>query len=582
MRALTSPQVLDDAGSRPRRGRHRATEWVLATAVALLACAPFLFAARTGALSVPFLDDWAYLRIVRHDVLTGDLAFIDWNDVNFLGLVPFTWLSGSLFGTGIVDFKPVSVVSYVALVAGIWAYARLFVARVWALFCTAAVMSYPPFGYLAVTLMTDLPSIACQTWCTVLGITALRADEPVRRRRLVVALAIGLLGFTIRQQAVVAPLAVLCLLWVRGGRARERSVAVTATVAVLAAGLAFTLWRASFPLGGHSLSAWPPTNGTGSLLTLAIFTAGFLLPVLVLAAARAWPDVQRGRLVLLGSSAFALAAIGAVLMFREFPFGGNGVTRYGAIGGNVFLSGGRHPVVPLWVWLAFLAAVATGTALAAVLSWHGAHRLVAEVRTTARAARAERVAALDPRAVVVAASVVLCVGLLVLNAYANFFVFDRYAAPLVILVVAPLVAWTTSGDAPSGRWGRWSVAAAAATLVLLSVVSLSGTWDAQSFAHARWEAGERARSLGIPADRIDAGAEWVGYHYRARLQEHRSAPPDDGLPPAPYRDVVPRFRRSLVVLDGPLRGRAPLFEVRYSEWFGLAQRTLYGYPVASP
>ena len=51
-----------------------------------------------------------------------------------------------------------------------------------------------------------------------------------------------------------------------------------------------------------------------------------------------------------------------------------------------------------------------------------------------------------------------------------------------------------------------------ASATILASLSLVYLMNSLSFGAARWDAGEHLVSVGLRADQIDAGYEWMGYH----------------------------------------------------------------------
>ena len=544
----------------------------------LVLAAPLAMALVTGALKVPFLDDWAYLRIAMHHAATGEIKFVNWNDVNLVGLLPFTWLSGKVFGVSIASMRLVTLVSYALLAGGVWVYARQFLSRPWAAFASLVAMYYPTSGYLLASLMTDVPALACQVWCLILGLRCLQSGMRNRRLMLVAALAVGFLGVTIRQQALVAPAAILLTGLITVRRRGDAKWWWSSTLVFGAAVLVFTVWRSQMPLGGASFLSWPPENGTGSLLTTAVFTMGFLLPVVALMAGRASRERGAfGALVLLGSFGFGVVAVLAVMVGRQFPFGGHGLSRVGALGPNAFLPVGRPMMVPWWLWYPLLLTMVTGSALAVAIPWHYWRRSGRRgaVRGWLTGLWAEASSRTEVRSLVVAIYAVASVALVLVTAYTTWFVFDRYVAGMVIVVTPPALAWAVQRRVSPPLW-------ASGLAAFLALLSLAGTWDAQSSAVARWKAGEVAESLGYPTTAIDAGGEWVGYHYQGTPQEDLPFL-SDRFPPSSYAWEFPRMQRQAVVLALPSpTGETPVASVSYTQWFGLAHRQLYIYEVTAP
>jgi hypothetical protein len=120
---------------------------------------------------------------------------------------------------------------------------------------------------------------------------------------------------------------------------------------------------------------------------------------------------------------------------------------------------------------------------------------------------------------------------------------------------------------------RGTVAGAAA-LVLIGV---AGVGSAASFDSARWRAGQVAVDAGIPAEDVDAGFEWVGFHYGGVANEpvaRRSAPTPPG-----YMDSFPAAGNCGLVAASPQAD--PDFQliktISYSHWIGARIHHLWVY-----
>jgi hypothetical protein len=154
------------------------------------------------------------------------------------------------------------------------------------------------------------------------------------------------------------------------------------------------------------------------------------------------------------------------------------------------------------------------TALGAV----GAVLLVVAVARAVSAARA------DPRVTGPLVMGALSVG--VVLTYFDFY--DRYSlSALPWALIAVLVA--VDGLPEGGRWPRWPLVGCLVGLLVLA--SWSVWWEREYLARraAGWQAGLQLVSLGVPADQIDGGYEWNGWHQRdAAMAEVVQRAAEDG------------------------------------------------------
>ncbi len=531
--------------------------WVLLAVVVLT---PVVTAVSVGSLNVPFLDDWAYIRIAQDFSATGQIHFIDWNDINLVGLLPFTYAATWLFGDSIAALRVVGLLSYALFVWGVWSLCRLYLRPHRAAFATLVGLTFPTAGYLSGTLMSDLPAAASQIWCLTFGIRAMRCESKRRAHVLLaVALMVAFLGFTIRQQSLVAPLAVTVgMLWARERRRDPWVWVLLATVACL--GGAFAVWRSTLPLGGSTAQIWPlfPGLGVSFMLALTFLSGAFLAPALWSHVSDIrWRHIWRRSLI--GSLLISAVLYVILIDHSPRPFGGNGVSQEGALGAAL-IPGSRPIYLASIAWLALVALMVLGVGLALYIASYYTFRR--KVLAQVRALDGESVATI----VFIATSAMAIVAAAVTSGVAV----DRYAAPLAVVIILSLLRQPIG--VPKLRLGWIPLGFA----TFLAIVSLGCVWDAQAYAVARWDAGSWAVAQGYPATAIDAGFEWVGFHYQGQIQEDLAAPAPDGLPQNYYLRFFPRLQRDLVLLEeAPPGGRPTLMTFDYPRWFGLSTGHLH-------
>jgi hypothetical protein len=142
--------------------------------------------------------------------------------------------------------------------------------------------------------------------------------------------------------------------------------------------------------------------------------------------------------------------------------------------------------------------------------------------------------------------------------------FDRYLWPLVPPLATVLLAFrpaagehSPAADANSAsgyqvRAPQFTRAARGATVaglflaLVLGATSLAMLFNSAAFDAAKWRAGEALVAAGIPAESIDAGFEWVGYHVLGPADFAHGAP---GL--TWYETWWPSFRLCGVVASVP-------------------------------
>jgi hypothetical protein len=488
-------------GPRPRR--RAATTWRPLALIVLLAVGlPQVSAAASGALHLPWNDDWAYARAALELADTGRFRLRGWGVMGLLGHVLWAqpWLA--LLGDGLAVLRAAQAVAAVLGLLATYAFARAFLPRPRSLLVTALVAAAPAYAVLSTSFMTDTTAFALQMTCLAAGAHALRRPAPWPLAAL--SLVTGLAATTVRELTLAAPLAVLCALVLVPGTSR-RALGWAAAGFAAAVGV-FLLWRAGVP------GAQRVTEGADVVSAAAMVVRGLATVALALAPAL----LLNPRLRLLrGGRAAALAGalVMAPVLFvvaggcRVFAGGthdllaGNVLERSGPLGAEVAL-GPRPPLLPAAVWDALgLLAAAAALVLAATLA-------AATARAVARGPWPRRLGRATPGDVLLGVGLLGGVGGLGVQALAGGAVFDRYLWALVALGAVAVL----RGKRPM-RWAdlRWT--AARGWAVGLAALSLLLTFDAHAYTAARWAAGERAVAEGHdPAD-IDAGFEWAGWHH---------------------------------------------------------------------
>ncbi len=476
-------------------------------AAAVLVGVPVVIAVATGGWVIPHNDAWAHAVIAQTWAETGQIELVGWNRPALLGQVLLLGPLGASVG---VQHVFVALCGFVAL---IMTYLLVLprAGESGGLLALAALGVTPEFGLLTTSYMSDVPALAGMLTCLWAADKAIR-DGSIGLWWL--AVVAGAWAVTVREQALVAPVAALTAAWLarRPGRAL-----VAVSGAALAAALgAFEWWRRSLPAddppGFEGLDARSVvTVSVQILMTLGLF----LVPV-VLAAAH--PHRWRPRWVWVGIGAGAVTvALAIVAVGRR------------ALLGNYVGPGVAYPVasveapalVPPGVWTVVVVAVAVAAALLVGQVWH------------------ERLPR-DP--------LLLCAGALLLlgtlaQAALGHHVLSRYLLALIPIGAGLLLA----GRTDLAKRVAWAVAG------LLFAWGCALTVATQSYDIARWAAAERLVAAGAPARDIDAGLEWVG--------THAAEPFDWGLARGGtdswYVSGFASSRSCHIVSGGPLAGRQP-------------------------
>jgi hypothetical protein len=504
----------------------------------------WLLSGVAGSAGLPRTDDWAFARVALELHRSGTFHLVGWGEMTLVALAiwaqPWLWAFGD--HQWALDLAAGMLVG-VGLAAS-YLLARRALTRAGAVLVVASVAVFPGFVRDASSFMTDGPAFGVQVLCLLVGVAALGRFGRSRAALSWLAVAIGVFGFGIRELAVAAPLAVLAAEAGTEGR-RAGSLAARAGVLGAACG-AVWFWH-------RGLSGTQPWFGHPALLAGAAYVvaAGItaalgLLPALAWSAPRWW-HTPRPR-------ARAGAMAGGLVLCAVLPwyahdvhigtvwFVGDYLGRFG-MNGDKLLMGLRPSVVPEPLWT-LLEVVAVGAfVLVCGLLGEAAATRVRPGRGEADGAhRARHGGAADARAVALRAlrwfTAFSVAGLFAADAF-NGVLFDRYLWPLVfaggVLLVAlqhaPAEGRTRSrapdahGVASAGRTTspvRVSRVVAGALLAGIGVLGLALAADSDAFDAARWRAGTQLVDAGIPAERVDAGFEWVGAHTDLTADVHRA------------------------------------------------------------
>jgi hypothetical protein len=501
--------TLEPTSQAARPWRHL-DRWAIVVLV-LLALAPIGVSAAFGAYGLARNDDWAWAEILDRWQQTGVLRFNGWPGMFLIGHLALAWPIARAFPGSLPALELWTVaLGVVGVLATYWTV-RTFLPVGRAAVATALVTLSPLYAPLAMSFMTDVPSFAAQACCLALGVRALR--EPDARRAAIfttLSFVAGMVGFTIREYAFIAPASVGLVLLARATARRDRAqvlaAAVPGAVTVVTAGVLYSI--RSRMSGSINLQFSPSSIldgivaefGRSTLFT--IVTAAFLvLPAFAFVPLRPLLEgitAARWRIVLaLGS--LAAAAAGLVGAWRwSPPILSPYLDERGTLGTDV-MPGTRALLLPAPLFKILLALVLVGAVLVVVV--------LAKVTANTLGSRGhhrDAIAAADARSLLVVFVLASMAGVIAVGTIDFFPIFDRY-----LLATAPFAAALVLDTAPAheaaSRARRGAQVAAIAAFALLGLV---WSTDSAAFDAARWKAGEEAVALGVPADRIEAGFEW--------------------------------------------------------------------------
>jgi hypothetical protein len=517
--------------------------------ILVVASASFLASVATGAL-LPQNDDWSFMRSAFDLHRTGHLRLQGWGQMFLVGHLATAQPFLTVFGDHVASLKLYGVTAAALWMWCAFAVARRCVGPARAVAVPVVLALWPGLPLLASSFMTDLPAAAMSLLTVLVGA---RAVDEQSRPRFLLAVAAGIVAFTIREQAVAGLGAVLVGALVHAGtgpRWRQfRRFAVTATVSAAVAcvvleQLRHQLGHPDIPPFGFRLHA----AGTWRSGLRVPYTLGLVLsPLSGWSLWRAWsrrssdrpvrgapPRVQsrrsgpgRGRVCgwLLGGCGMAALAAGNHLAHLPRVLLSNYTTAMG--GFRVATVGYAPSSVEPWLW--DIAQVLGAVAGIVLLGEIGA-RAPRTPRTAVAKARAA-----DPAGTMLAAytGFLACFGLVL--CLAGQFQVDRYHVPmlpgLAVLLLTPVGAARAPATSSAAGGGGvtlrpahllYGVVAAALVAILLTL-SVTNTLLTDRRDHAVWEAARRLTHAGVPATAINAGLDWNGMHATARLDRDHSS-----------------------------------------------------------
>jgi hypothetical protein len=475
----------------------------------------------SGSLDIARNDDWTYRRLAV-DLFTSGRLELDGSLAAVVGQLlfaqPFLLASGGqTWGLSIAGI----VFASVAVLAG-YLLVRRVLPRGPAVFAILLLPLFPGYLPYATSFMTDVPALAADFVCLGLGSVAIQGGV-IRWRWLVVSLIVGGFGFSVREFALAAPASVIALAVLMQPR---RLAPWIGAIALTVACVAIFRWR-SLLVGQIDVVSREITDETINRVRLVVSSIAFvILPATVITAARWWRrwhpfDVVIGLVIALALQSDRLFELVSTRTMPQFLLD-NLMTQWGTPGPYV-LAGGRPPLFADDVWSALngLAFVATFVLLGAGTGIVGALLRAGPIRRTIGGLRSG-----SPLALLMMFASSTALGLVLYGLVGTMI--DRYVWPIIPPIAALLLAARPPSkraerfvgpDAPgevppTARGSRPLVATfgAGACAGVLAVMSLMFLLNSAAFDGARWRAGESLVRAGVPADSIDAGFEWVGYH----------------------------------------------------------------------
>jgi len=568
----------------PSAHRARSTAlWAVAAIAGIVAVFALVvvWSVRSGAIHRAYSDDWGYLRIAERFVHDGHLEGVGWNDTALVGQLLASKLISPVTGGTVAGLRVLSIlcaagslvlVGFLARksrASGLWAVAPL----------TLVVMI--GFGSTVATYMTEQAALVGQLGSLAIGLVVWNRWQ--RSGRLPVgwlaALVVtGIWASSIRQAAVVAPVAVLAALLTHPrAQRRDRRVLVAVALAIAASVLLLQMFT---PLSGPTMAIvrGSLTGQIARIYQAAATVALFIAPVTLLTGwlgrtfrivARSW-TTARGRAMLIGLGVLVVAGA-ALLHHRDGSLlVGNSLQQAGGYQGTDISF--PHLFDPVsWTFVEVLSAVALFLFLVV---------LVEGIRSARRQGRGlvERVRSASALSRIAVAWTALSVLSALAVNFAYRAIYDRYLIPIVIGLA--LLALDNRIKVAQSHQRMTVTAVMFVPLLVLGVLSAT---DSQDILDLRWAGRDRLVAMGYDARTIDAGFDWMGYHYPGTARPDGIVEQPASYPPATYDVFFPSFVRCAFVSGDAVApaGYTLVGRISGDRLFGLRSTTAYLYGISN-
>jgi 4-amino-4-deoxy-L-arabinose transferase-like glycosyltransferase len=469
---------------------------------------PVAIAWHFGALGVPKNDDWSYALSAFRFAHSGALNGNNWAAMSLVGQLilaaPIVWV----FGYSITALQLEVVILGVVGLLAIFDLAKHVISPKRALFVTLMVALGPMWTSLSVSFMTDVPAFSLAMVSLALGARGVDQDG-VKANFFWSSLAVGFVAFTVREYAIVAPLAVILSAMLVERRSRPGLVRAGFTLlGVLILAVVFLRWRGSLP-GFQSLTPLRPhlssIKATASEgLQSAVLVGLLVAPAVFLAGpwrllTKSWNRAPRATVGAVIVSAAGLIAENATRVSHGFIGPGDYVLPNGSLG-NALIPGMRSDLLPVGI----LTALAIVGLLSAVVLCAACVPIAADVWTRIR----KRDVSVRGSVVVTILALSVCgyIAAILLPLLAELNFWDRYVLPLVpILGILVLLAPGERGPSQTSR------VMGTGALVILAVVGMIYAANAASYDGSTWHTATRAAQIAGSPQKVNGGFAWNNF-----------------------------------------------------------------------
>ncbi len=472
-----------------------------------------------GALGASRNDDWVYFRTAYRLAEDGVFAADPWSIAMLVGMVFLARPVIAVFGSEIV---PLQIMVATMAAVGLWAaylVVRSVLSRGWSAFAVGCLALGPIYGSVSVTFMTDVPAFCFQMLTLLTGLLALRA-KPFAVGWFATSLLIGLIAFSIREYAAAATAAVsvAALLRLRAKTPRITVLVIGLAALWLTLAAALYLWRSGLVDAGGVQFELTPTPWNVTMTRLAIFTlALFVVPLVPLIslprlAAKLWSH-KWAALVALGLGLWVVSLFG--LARREGGLVGNYVQPQGAY--TVTIPGTPPTVISpsVWTLLGFLALVSLLVVMVLALV------RISELVHSWRSGESRPSIPQDWGRTLVLLFALATTGILgAIKLFTSAPLFDRYLMPAVPFVLALSIRVALD----NGLVIKPKRAVAALSLGVFAIFGIGMVDNTATFDGVKWRLAKSVEAQGYPAESIDGGYEWFGYHQSGAINPRAAEP----------------------------------------------------------
>lgn len=431
----------------------------------------------SGNLAIPHNDAWSHSRIARTFAETGEIKLLFWNRSALLGQII---VLGPLASSLVAQQTFVWFLSIVTL-GSIFYIIKDEIGSYYAAISLFLISIYPGFMLLSTSFMTDIPMYAAIFTSLALAKHAIQSDSKLF---FLGAMLIGAWGFTIREQALAAPIAIGLASMInikKSKNLRPKFISLVMVFVLTLLGL-FYHWRSGL-FGNDTLAIQINPNLFKTFFYVTTQSWFNLSLVAGLAAILVNTKTNNARIKV----SFIFGLLVASIYFINFD------TRYFFLPGYLSKDGSYAnvlpPSLPLFsdiIWnLLVLTSICFGflTFLVLVLGKKSKNNL------------------LNIYSVITFCGIVLQIGL-------QQMIFDRY-----LIAFLPWIFTSIFSNVPDIREVLANAKKLLFTLLssFLFLISLSLTLHSFAFDRARWEVASIIANSGVPEQRIDGGFEWSGW-----------------------------------------------------------------------